>query len=173
MINTPRLRFRVYRPEDAEALYDVFNTPYTYQFYPQMKDIAAVKKWIDLNIESYMTYEFCFWALEDITTGKLIGDCGLSYQEVDGKQHLEIGYHIHPAYQKQGLALEAARAVLAYAIVSLHPPMICSIVDQENIASQKVASKLFPSKRPCIYKGKEMVLFYLETHNTTESLAFS
>jgi [ribosomal protein S5]-alanine N-acetyltransferase len=173
MINTPRLRFRNYRIEDADALFEVFNDPYTYQFYPQMREMSAVKKWIEWNLETYAMYEFCLWALEDISSGKLIGDCGLTYQEIDGKQCLEIGYHIHPAYQKQGLALEAARAVLTYAVVSLHPPFICSIVDKDNIASQKVASKLFPSKRLCQYKGKEMILYYLETHNTTESLAFT
>ena len=43
--------------------------------------------------------------------GKLIGDCGITIQNIDGELLPEIGYHIHKDFWRQGFATEAAAAV--------------------------------------------------------------
>lgn len=43
--------------------------------------------------------------------GKLIGDCGITIQNIDGELLPEIGYHIHKDFWRQGFATEAATAV--------------------------------------------------------------
>ena len=163
MFHTERLTFRHYTPADSAALFQVFNHPDTYRFYPQMADINNVKKWIQWNLENYEAYDIGLWALEYRETGQFIGDCGLTYQDVDGEPQLEIGYHIHPDFQGKGLATEAAKAVIHYAIDQIQAPFVCSIVDPLNIASQKVAKKIHSSERDCIFDGKTMNLYYTES----------
>jgi RimJ/RimL family protein N-acetyltransferase len=41
--------------------------------------------------------------------GRFIGDCGLTWQDVNGQQRLEVGYHVRATAQGQGLATGAAR----------------------------------------------------------------
>ena len=43
-------------------------------------------------------------------TGELIGDCGLTLQNINGELLPEIGYHIRRDCQRQGYAAEAARS---------------------------------------------------------------
>jgi RimJ/RimL family protein N-acetyltransferase len=54
---------------------------------------------------------------------------------------LEVGYHVHPAFQRRGLATEAARAVCDYAFASLAVEHIISMIRPENLPSRRVAEK--------------------------------
>lgn len=76
-------------------------------------------------------------------TAELIGDCGLVWQTLDeGRpQELEIGYHVHRAWQRRGLATEAARAVRGYAFTSLGVDHVISLIRPENLPSRRVAEK--------------------------------
>ena len=46
---------------------------------------------------------------------EMIGDCGITIQNIDGELLPEIGYHIHKKYWRKGLGSEAARAVRDWA----------------------------------------------------------
>ena len=54
---------------------------------------------------------------------------------------VEVGWHLHPLYQGQGLATEAARAVLAAAAEAGIEPVL-AVTDLDNVASQAVATRL-------------------------------
>ncbi len=54
---------------------------------------------------------------------------------------VEIGWHLHPQHQGQGLATEAARAVLALA-GKAGIDQVLAITDLDNAASQRVAARL-------------------------------
>jgi len=54
---------------------------------------------------------------------------------------VEIGWHLHPEYQGQGLATEAALAVLGLAGRS-GIDQVLAITDLDNAASQRVAARL-------------------------------
>jgi RimJ/RimL family protein N-acetyltransferase len=75
------------------------------------------------------------------TNGEFLGDCGLTWQTLDGQEDLEIGYHIVPARQGQGLATEGARACRDFARARGVERLI-AITDPENRPSQRVAEKI-------------------------------
>lgn len=53
----------------------------------------------------------------------------------------EIGYKLHPAYWKRGIAGEAIEAVLRYGYYHLQLERIEAIIDPLNLSSQKVLEK--------------------------------
>lgn len=54
---------------------------------------------------------------------------------------VEVGWHLHPQHQGQGLATEAARAVLALA-GKAGIDQVLAITDLDNAPSQRVAARL-------------------------------
>lgn len=81
------------------------------QHYPYTFDEARVRGWINCNMERYRIFGFGLWAVCLKETGEMIGDCGLTMQQINGKIKPEIGYHMRKDQQRKGYAKEAAIAV--------------------------------------------------------------
>ncbi len=160
MFETERLRLRRYTADDADALYDVFADPYARRFYPRMAKRELVADWIARSLRGYDEFGFGLWAVEPVGEARLIGDCGLTYQKVEGEKLLEIGYHFLAAERGRGFATEAARAVLTYARDTLGAPFVCSIVHPDNTASATVAGRLHAHRRDYAERGEPRILFY-------------
>jgi RimJ/RimL family protein N-acetyltransferase len=89
-----------------------------------------------------------------------IGDCGPVWQEVEGEQELEIGYHVHRDVQNRGLATEAALAVRAYAFESLGCDHVISLIRPENGPSRRVAEKNgFRMDRVVFWRGYDHCVY--------------
>ena len=115
MIETQRLILREMSMEDYDALYAVLSDSEIMQHYPYTFDEARVRAWIERNMNRYKENGFGLWAVVLKQTGEMIGDCGLTIQNIDGELLPEIGYHIHKKYWRRGLGSEAARAVRDWA----------------------------------------------------------
>ena len=157
---TERLRFRPLTASDDDALFAVFADPYARQFYPQMTARAEVRAWIEWNLRNYERYGFGLWALEPKPQRQLIGDCGLTYQDVEGREELEIGYHVLEQERGKGYATEAARASLDFGFAHTHCERICSIVRPANWASRTVAGRVHTACREFTRGGRPALLFY-------------
>jgi ribosomal-protein-alanine N-acetyltransferase len=158
---TERLILREFRADDARDLLAVFSDDYARRFYPDMITEAAAADWIGRNLERYAGHGFGLWAVIERGTGRLIGDCGPTWQNVGGPTILEIGYHIAPDRRGHGFALEAARACLATAFASTDEPEIGSIVAPENSASMSVARRLHRDMRSYVNsRGLDRFLFF-------------
>ena len=72
--------------------------------------------------------------------GTLIGH--MPFHPWYGPQTFEIGWVMHPDYQRQGYATEAARALLNYGFQELHLHRIIATCQPENPASFRVMEKL-------------------------------
>jgi RimJ/RimL family protein N-acetyltransferase len=139
-ISTPRLLLRELKSADAPALFEVLGDPETMRFYPQPYSREEVDEWIGRQIGRYaMGAGLLGVVLRD--SGTLIGDCGLVWQEVEGVEEPEIGYHVHREHQGRGYATEAARAVRDYAFGTLGCDHVISMIRPENLASRRVAEK--------------------------------
>ena len=110
-IETERLILREMTPGDFDRLYAVLADSDIMQHYPHTFDETRVRNWINKNLECYRVFGFSLWAVCLKENGGMIGDCGLTMQNINGTILLEIGYHIAKAYQRRGYAKEAAQAV--------------------------------------------------------------
>ena len=145
--STPRLRFRRYRIDDAAIVAEMFADPQARRFYPNMADPDGHTNWIRWNLDNYAADGFGLWVIEHAETGLFLGDCGLTYQSVEGQRLLEVGYHLQAQHRGHGYATEAVKVCIAYAFDDLGASLVCSIVDPANTASLAVASRLHPSQR--------------------------
>ena len=71
----------------------------------------------------------------------MIGDCGITMQNIHGQWLPEIGYHIRADHQRKGYASEAAAACIRYAFENYDFPAVYSYMKYTNIPSQKTAIK--------------------------------
>jgi len=74
-------------------------------------------------------------------TGRVIGECGLVWQEVDGVAEIEIGYHLRRELWGLGLTTEAARACRDYGFNQLGCDRLICLIHPDNLASRPVAEK--------------------------------
>lgn len=125
----------------------MFDDPEARQWYPTHSEAAEARRWIDWNLDNYATHGFGLWAIEDAESGAFLGDCGLTYQRVEGAVLLELGYHLQELRRGFGFATEAARACLAYAFHTVGAELVCSICHPENVASIAVAGTLHHAQR--------------------------
>ena len=147
VVETERLGLRPLEAKDAEVLQEVFTDGYARRFYAHMQDQANVEAWIRRAREGYVAHGFGLWALVLRESGLFVGDCGLVYQDIEGETELEIAYHVHGSYRRQGLATEAARACLRYGFEVVGSPRLVSMVHIENVASIAVAERVHASRR--------------------------
>ncbi|MBR3108173.1 MAG: GNAT family N-acetyltransferase [Clostridia bacterium] len=138
-IETDRLILREMTPDDYEALYAVLADREIMRHYPYAFDEARVRSWIERNMERYRIFGFGLWAVCLKETGEMIGDCGLSMQNIVGVIKPEIGYHIRSDMQRKGYASEAAAAVRDWTFE--HTPFreIYSYMKYTNEASARTA----------------------------------
>lgn len=94
IIETKRLFLREMNYGDYEALYAVLADSDIMQHYPYTFDEARVRNWIIRNIERYEKDGFGLWAVCLKSTGEMIGDCGITMQNIHGQMLPEIGYHM-------------------------------------------------------------------------------
>ena len=140
-LETQRLILREMTPEDFDALYAVLADSDIMQHYPYTFDETRVRNWIARNMERYRTDGFGLWAVVLKETGEMIGDCGITLQNIHGETLPEIGYHIRKDQQRRGYASEAAAACMAYAFETLRFPAVYSYMKYTNAASYGVALK--------------------------------
>jgi ribosomal-protein-alanine N-acetyltransferase len=139
-LETPRLILREMTSDDAPSLHAVLGDAETMRWYPRAYTFEEGQEWIARQIARYASGAGLLGIVLK-TTGVLIGDCGAVWQEVEGVQEPEIGYHVHRDHQNQGYATEAARAVRDYVFSALDCNHVISMIRPENLASRRVAEK--------------------------------
>ena len=139
ILETNRLYLREMEQSDFNSLCKFlqdFEVMYAYEHAFSNDEVQA---WLDNQIRRYKQYGFGLWAIIKKDTNECIGDCGLTYQDFNGKEVLEIGYHLQKKFWHQGFATEVAIACKEYAFNNLKANEVFSIIRDNNIPSQKVA----------------------------------
>ena len=142
IIETDRLFLREMNMDDYDALYLVLGDPDNMRYYPYSFDEERVRSWIGRNMTRYHENGFGLWAVCLKDTGEMIGDCGLTLQNIDGKLLPEIGYHIRGNCQRRGYAGEAARAVRNWAFRNTDYDALYSYCTAANVASYRTAESV-------------------------------
>jgi RimJ/RimL family protein N-acetyltransferase len=140
--STARLAFREMTSHDLDDMAALLSDPDVMRYYPHPKSREEASAWIAWSQRLYHEHGVGLWLLTLRDTGEFVGDCGLTPQQVDGSNEIEVGYHVRTAFQGRGLATEAAAACRDYARDVLGVDRLIAIIDPRNRPSQRVAEKL-------------------------------
>lgn len=81
-----------------------------------------------------------WWAVENRQTGQLVGSVGGFFREESTV--MEMGWNTYRAFWGQGIANEAAAAVLRHAFESRGEPKVRALISPANASSRRVAERL-------------------------------
>jgi RimJ/RimL family protein N-acetyltransferase len=139
---TPRLTLREMTDADLEDIAALLGDEDVMRYYPRPKTRSEARDWIARNRQRYRAHGFGLWIMNRRDTGEFVGDCGLTFQHVDGVDELEVGYHVRTAFQGNGYATEAAAASRDFARDVLGAHRLIAIISPRNLPSQRVATKI-------------------------------
>jgi [ribosomal protein S5]-alanine N-acetyltransferase len=139
-LNGRRLRLREFTPADGARMYEIYAD-------------EAVMRWVGHGpvasrtesdamlagyIEHQKLYGYSFWAVQEIGSGRLIGDAGLYMHG----HEVEIGYTLAYESWGRGYATEVGRLCVSVAFERLALPALMAVTRAENAASSRVLAKL-------------------------------
>lgn len=141
ILETKRLILREMNDSDLSALCKILQDKEVMYAYEHAFSDEEAKNWLNNQYKRYNDKGFGLWAVILKSSGKMIGQCGLTMQNIPEKQVLEIGYLFQKAYWHQGYAIEAAIGCKDYAFQVLNAKEVYSIIRDNNISSQNVAKR--------------------------------
>lgn len=141
-METERLLLRPYTAADEDALFSIFSDADTMRYYPSPFTREETQKWMERNQRRYREDGFGLWAVVLKENGQVIGDCGITMQNIHGQMLPEIGYHIHKDHQRKGYATEAARFCAKLAFEQYRFPAVYCYMKHDNWPSMGVAGKM-------------------------------
>lgn len=140
-LETERLILRKMTQSDYNDLCKILQDEEVMYAYEGAFTDQEVKDWIDRQINRYQEDGFGLYAVILKENGKLIGQCGLTMQDIPNDRVVEVGYLFQKKYWHKGYATEAAKACKEYAFNVLKVKEIFSIIRDTNLASQNVAKR--------------------------------
>jgi RimJ/RimL family protein N-acetyltransferase len=141
-IVSDRLRLREFRDDDLDVLAAMVGDDEQMTFYPRPKTREEAAAWIRLNTGLYATRGFGTWLIEALPGARFAGYCGIRPLELDEVSEIEIGWHVHKHFWKQGVATEAAALVCDAAATRFGLPRLVALVHPDHTASRRVAENV-------------------------------
>lgn len=141
-IETARLRLRMLELDDVESIHSIWSDPEVMKFIPIVlfRSREEIGEFIPLSLQRWEERGFGIFAVTEKESRQMVGYCGLQY--LDGTPEVEIYYGFSKDSWNQGIATEAARAVIEFGFKELKLESIAGITHPDNIASQNVLEKL-------------------------------
>jgi len=139
---TERLYFRTWQPEDLELAVGLWGDPEVarYVYVNGHVTRAMIEERLAREIATQDRSGIQYWPIFLRAGGAHVGCCGLRPYRPE-ERIPELGVHIRPAFWRQGLAVEAARAVIEYAFTALDAPAIFAGHNPANAASRSMLLK--------------------------------
>lgn len=140
-LRTARLTLRGLVEADREAVVKVFSDPEMSRYFAaDFSDPAAASAMVDRRLAYRGPAGQGHWVIE--RAGEVIGVAHLRPSSELPGGVAELGYYVASAHAGQGLATEAAGAVLDHGLDALGLPAVWALVHENNAASRKVAGRL-------------------------------
>lgn len=162
---TNKIHIRPLTEEDDDWWKYYFSSEQCMQYMPPslLDHPNPAKAWIQKQLSRYNNEEFGLEVLIDIHSHECVGQSGLVQQIVDGKTHIEIGYHLLDTHWKNGYAQHAAKFFRDLAFSNLGINELISIIHCQNLASQKVAIRIGMQKwKQTTFKDFDVFIFKID-----------
>lgn len=144
MIETERLILRNWQASDAEPYFRINQDPRVIEFLPSSMTMEQVQSFIVHMQQQWEAYHYTLWAVEEKSSGQLIGFIGLSSLDLSPlfPPCVEIGWRLDADFWGKGYATEGAKAALAYGFEQCELDEITAITVPANVRSIRVMEKI-------------------------------
>ena len=102
VLQTPRLTLRRMTPEDFDALCTILQDERVMYAYDGAFADAQVEQWLANQLRRYREEQVGLWLVELRESGEVIGQCGLTWQQIPDRRVLEVGYLFRYDFWHQG-----------------------------------------------------------------------
>ena len=140
VLDTRRLRLRLPVMEDAAGVAEYATDPDVsrYLSWPRHRSPADAEAFLKYAIGAVEKGHERNWVIVDRATSGVVGTIGLRVQG----HRMELGYALGRRWWGQGLATEAADAVVAWALAQPDVHRVWAVCDVDNAASARVLEKV-------------------------------
>jgi ribosomal-protein-alanine N-acetyltransferase len=144
ILETPRISLRHLVPEDLDALFALYRDPEMRRYFPDgTRTREETRQELEWFLHGHPRFpELGLWAAVERSSGNFLGRCGLLPWEIDGRHEVELAFLIDRSRWCEGLATEAAAAIVGYAADALHLTRLICLITPGNAASVRVARKI-------------------------------
>lgn len=148
---TERLVLRDWRGDaDWQEFFRVTNRPAVMRWLGGVLDAEGKRKQRDRVEACHAANGFCFWAIERLADGEMLGFCGLKRADAPGSSvtgAMEIGWRLREDAWGQGYAREAASAALDLAFSRFGADEVVALTVEGNAASWGLMKRLGMRRR--------------------------
>lgn len=152
---SPRLILRTFKDKDANALFDYLSSPRAPCFYDEKLDSLAEAS-LDVGRRAGDPSQFAVCFKEN---DELIGHLFADNREEPDPDTWSVGWHFNSRYEGQGFATEAVTSLFEYLFVNQNARRLYAYVEDYNLSSQKLCSRLHMRQEGCF---REFVSFVTE-----------
>ncbi|MDX1978495.1 MAG: GNAT family N-acetyltransferase [Pseudanabaenaceae cyanobacterium bins.68] len=142
VLASDRLWLKPVQLDQFEQFYQILTDQYVRHYLCDQKVIprSEAMAMLHQSLELFAQFGFGIWGLELKTCGSVIGFAGLWY--FFGEPQPQLIYALLPAWTRQGLATEAAQAVINYSFDLLGFAYLVASCDRANLDSARLAQRL-------------------------------
>ena len=141
-LHTPRARLREVRPDDAEALLDIYGHPEGVRYLGRPpQTLEHVQTRLQRMREDIERGEAAFWVMTDPGADRAVAYLGF-FRWDPPHQTAELGYVLAPARWGQGLMREVLPVLVRHGFDVLGLHRMEARIDPGNVASIKLAGRL-------------------------------
>jgi [ribosomal protein S5]-alanine N-acetyltransferase len=143
ILETKRLKLIEITHQHVDYLYEILSLEEVTRFYGTNRFTLPVEasRLIDMFHKNLVDKRGIRWGIKLKENQRIIGTVGLNGLILKHKR-AEIGYELHPAYWRRGLAIEAINEVLRFSFMQLDLHRIGAVVYPENEASIHLLMKI-------------------------------
>lgn len=141
-LKSDRLLFRIPSKQDTPYVFEAFHSEgfldgMTFDAPETEKEVEESIDTVHENWQKATAYAFSFYLKQ---SSEFVGRVGIRQTDVEGAW--VIYYYIHPKYQRQGYATEAAKKILEFGFSRLDAQLIEAYHAEYNQASQRTLEKI-------------------------------
>ncbi len=139
--STSRLGFRSWAEADLDLAWGLWGDAEVARLIGGPFSAGQVRQRLTQEIANQAAYGIQYWPIFLLTSDEHVGCCGLRPYPSEPRVY-ELGFHLRRIHWGQGLAVEAARAVIGHAFATLGAASLFAGHHPANDASRRVLIKL-------------------------------
>jgi len=142
ILKTKRLKLRYPKPDDATEILSVVQSPQFPDQLPlkELKTVSEIENWLKRLQDHWAKGRVFSWIVDDLDTGKILGQVTLS--KTEGDNRWAMAFWTHPNHWGKGYATEGAERVLAFGFEEVGAKNIWAGAGEWNKRSYRVLEKL-------------------------------